>query len=124
MSILDAEIYRDGGSLSITYRCRKEGVQTLLLCVRRTRSNTSPIGFKVEGYDRLLFYPSYSTTGEYEVIGKGSDSEHVLIEMIQKKITTEDFDVEETEHRSRLSVKSLAIELIAAIPTRVINYEE
>jgi len=90
-----------------------------MLCVRRVRINMSPIDYKVDGYDRLLLYPSSSNTGEYKVIDKYSNSERVITEMIQKKIALEDFDVVESEYTSLQDVKRLAISLVSAIPTRV-----
>jgi len=119
MSILNSDIYRDGGSLSVTYRCRKGDIYTLMLCVRCVRLNANPIDYKIDGYDKLLLYPSYSTSGEHKVIDKSSNSERVITEMIQKKIASEDFDVEESEYTSQQGVKRLATMLVSAIPTRV-----
>lgn len=119
MSILNADIYRDGGSLSVTYRCRKGDVYTLMLCVRRIRINASPIDYKIDGYDKLILYQGYSTIGEHKMIDKGSNSEHVITEIILKKITSDDFDVAESEYTSKQDVKSLSNRLISAIPTRV-----
>ena len=119
MTIIDADIYRDGGSLSVTI-VSESACKTVFLRIRKERCGDSNHEYRIRGYDRLFLYPSASAVGDYSEIAKGSTEEKELVMLLTRLCDSRKFSVAEGAYRNQTKVEIRARELLAAIPDRQI----